>query len=377
MPPVGPDTRRAFPLTAALAAVLLIALVLKTADVLLIVFLAVILGVYLRALADLLIRRLQVPHALALAGSVLLTLGALVGIVLLIAPAVAQQVHDLLANMPSLLAALDQNINALAARFPVFHRAPETAGQPGVLATSISELLTALRGAVVPYLKSSLEVLIEAVSVFVMALYLARHPRVYTDGAVALVPPARRPLALRILPDLGTTLRAWVVGQITAMFILGLLTTLGLWILGVPYFLAFGVFAGVAAIVPFFGTLVSTILPALFALSVAGVPKALLVAALGVIVHLIEANLVAPQVMERQVNLPPVLTIAGVLLMGRLFGTIGLLVAVPILAVIMVLVRHIVLGELYGDPISEITPSGTVPPDQPRTVAPSTPLPSR
>jgi predicted PurR-regulated permease PerM len=145
----------------------------------------------------------------------------------------------------------------------------------------------------------------------------------------------------------------------------------------VPYFLAFGVFAGVAAIVPFFGTLVSTILPALFALSVAGVPKALLVAALGVVVHLIEANLVAPQVMERQVNLPPVLTIAGVLLMGRLFGTIGLLVAVPILAVIMVLVRHILLGELYGDPVSALAPSGTVPSEQPRTVTPSTPPPSR
>jgi Predicted permease len=168
-----------------------------------------------------------------------------------------------------------------------------------------------------------------------------------------------------------------VVGQITAMVILGLLTTLGLWILGVPYFLAFGVFAGVAAIVPFFGTLVSTILPALFALSVDGVPKALLVAALGVLVHLIEANLVAPQVMERQVNLPPVLTIAGVLLMGRLFGTIGLLVAVPIIAVIMVLIRHIVLGEVYGDPVSALAPSGTVAPDQVRTVTPLTPPPSR
>lgn len=377
MSPAGPETRRGFPLTAALAAVLLIALILKTADVLLIVFLAVILGVYLRALADLLVRRLKVPHALGLAASVLLTLGALVGIVLLIAPAVAQQVNDLLANMPNFLAALDRNINAIAARFPVFRRTPGTAEQPGVLASSISQLLTALRGAVVPYLKSSLEVLIEGVSVFVMALYLARHPRVYTDGAVALVPPARRPLARRILPDLGTTLRAWVVGQITAMVILGLLTTLGLWILGVPYFLAFGVFAGVAAIVPFFGTLVSTILPALFALSVAGVPKAMLVAALGVLVHLIEANLVAPQVMERQVNLPPVLTIAGVLLMGRLFGTIGLLVAVPIIAVIMVLVRHIIVGELYGDPIAALAPSGTVPPEAPRTVAPSTPPPSR
>jgi predicted PurR-regulated permease PerM len=219
--------------------------------------------------------------------------------------------------------------------------------------------------------------LIEGVSVFVMALYLARHPAIYTSGVVALVPPARRPLALRILPDLGTTLRAWVVGQITAMFILGLLTTLGLWILGVPYFLAFGVFAGVAAIVPFFGTLVSTILPALFALSVAGVPKALLVAALGILVHLIEANLVAPQVMERQVNLPPVLTIAGVLLMGRLFGTMGLLVAVPIIAVIMVLVRHILLGEVYGDPIAVAGPSGTVPPDAPRTVATPPSIPGR
>jgi predicted PurR-regulated permease PerM len=101
------------------------------------------------------------------------------------------------------------------------------------------------------------------------------------------------------------------------------------------------------------------------------------VAALGVLVHLIEANLVAPQVMERQVNLPPVLTIAGVLLMGRLFGTIGLLVAVPILAVIMVLLRHILLGEVNGDPVSALAPAGTVPPDAPRTVAPPIPPPNR
>jgi predicted PurR-regulated permease PerM len=376
MSPGGPD-RRGFPLTAALAAVLLIALVLKSADVLLLVFIAVVLGVYLRALADLLVSRARVPEAFGLAAALVVTLAALVGIVLLIAPAVAQQVHDLLANTPSFLTALDESITRLAQRFPLFRRSPAATEQPGILASSIGELLTALRGAVVPYLKSSLEVLIEGVSVFVMALYLARHPRIYTSGIVALTPPRHRPLALRILPDLGTTLRAWVIGQLTAMFILGLLTTLGLWLLGVPYFLAFGVFAGVAAIVPFFGTLVSTILPALFALSVAGVPKALLVAALGVLVHLIEANLVAPQVMERQVNLPPVLTIAGVLLMGRLFGTIGLLVAVPILAVIMVLLRHILLGEVYGDPVSALAPAGTVPPDAPRTVAPPIPPPNR
>ena len=113
------------------------------------------------------------------------------------------------------------------------------------------------------------------------------------------------------------------MGQIIAMVLLAALTTLGLWALGMPYFLAFGVFAGVAAIVPFFGVLLSTVVPALFALGAFGLTKALLVAALGVVVHLIEANFVAPVVMERQVNLPPVVTIAGVLLIGKLFGLGG------------------------------------------------------
>ena len=164
------------------------------------------------------------------------------------------------------------------------------------------------------------------------------------------------------------TLKAWVVGQLTSMVLLAALTTLGLWALGVPYFLAFGVFAGIAAIVPFFGTLLSTVIPALIALGVSGLGKALAVAGVGVAVHLIEANFVAPVVMERQVNLPPVLTIAGVLLLGKLFGLAGLVVAVPILAVIMVLVRHILLGELYGDRLSEQLPSGTVPAAAERTI---------
>jgi predicted PurR-regulated permease PerM len=94
---------------------------------------------------------------------------------------------------------------------------------------------------------------------------------------------------------------------------------------------------------------------------VAGLPKALAVTALGIGVHLVEANFVAPVVMERKVNLPPVITIAGVLLIGKLFGLAGLIIAVPILAFVMVLIRHILLGEVYGDPISEVKPSGTIP----------------
>jgi predicted PurR-regulated permease PerM len=353
--------------------VALVVLAVKVIDVLLVVFLAVILAIYLDALTDLLERRAGMPRPIGLTLGVAATLGALVGTVLLIAPPVTEQVQDLLSNLPQYLANLDANINAFLRSIPVLGRgaAPGSDGAPGFLASALGEILAFMRGAAVPYLKGGVEVLIEGVSVLVMSIFLARHPHIYANGVVALAPPARRPLAWAILADLNGTIRAWVLGQIIAMVLLAALTTFGLWALGMPYFLAFGVFAGVAAIVPFFGVLLSTVLPALFALGAFGVTKALLVAALGVVVHIIEANFVAPLVMERQVNLPPVVTIAGVLLIGKLFGLSGLIIAVPILALMMILIRHILVGEIYGDPITASVPSGTRPADAPSTIQPS------
>jgi predicted PurR-regulated permease PerM len=131
------------------------------------------------------------------------------------------------------------------------------------------------------------------------------------------------------------------------------LTAIGLYALRVPFWLPFGVFSGLVAIVPFFGTLVSTTLPALFVLNGTGFgtlspfEHALLVVSLGVVVHLIEGNLVSPLRMSRRVDLPPVLTIMSVLVMGSLLGGMGLVVAVPTLAVVMVVVRRILITRIY------------------------------
>src|SRR5207247_4978926 len=146
-------------------------------------------------------------------------------------------------------------------------------------------------------------------------LYAPKHPHV---GA-------------RVPDDAGAARRAWVVGQLLAMVVLAILTAIGLWVLRVPYWLAFGIFTGLVAIVPFFGTLVSTLLPALFVLGTGNWLQALAVAAWGVAVHFLEANHTASPILEQKVALPPVLTIASVLVMGTLLGAIGLVVAVPVL----------------------------------------------
>src|SRR3954468_6358653 len=224
MAPAEAERRRGFPLGWVLLAVIVVALLIRTIDVLIIIFLAIILAVYLDAVSGFLHRRLGVPAALSLATALILTIGGLVGVIFLIAPAVASQVQDLIANLPKFLTDLDQSINRLFRSIPVLRRGATEGATPGLLATSLNELVGVLRGAVVPYLKGGIQLIIEGVSVFVMALYLARNPTIYVEGLVALVPPERRRLARVILYDLKLTLHAWVVGQLIAMFLLAVLT---------------------------------------------------------------------------------------------------------------------------------------------------------
>jgi hypothetical protein len=107
-------------------------------------------------------------------------------------------------------------------------------------------------------------------AVAVMGIYLALHPALYREWLIALFPPIHRDLVRDVLSDLADSLRAYIVGQLLAMTFLGAITALGLFLLDVPFSLPFGIFTGLVAIVPFFGTLLSTTLPALFVLTGTG-----------------------------------------------------------------------------------------------------------
>ncbi len=195
---------------------------------------------------------------------------------------------------------------------------------------------------------SIVEVSIDIFAVGVMALYLAMHPSLYREWLIALFPPVHRELVRDVLGEIASQLRSWIVGQLSAMLILAVLTAIGLYFLDVPYALTFGVFTGVVAVVPFFGTLLSTLLPALFVLALPnGGTRALFVALLGVVIHLLEGNIVAPLITAKRVELPPVLSIMAVLIVGKLLGPVGLIVAVPTLAALMVVVRRILINRVY------------------------------
>jgi predicted PurR-regulated permease PerM len=352
-PPVVAEQRfRIGPiLGATVTTVLLIWLFYSVAEVLLLLFIAILVSLYLGSVTDFLVARLPVPRPLAFTAAILLTLGSVYGLGALLVPPVVEQTQQLLSVLPNYINAWQEALQRLAARFPKL-----LGGAADPQTEIVNAIVTQVQGFAGRAFPTVLNVghqIVNAVAILVMGIYLALYPGLYREWLIALFPPVHRDTVRDVMRDLATTLKAWIVAQLLAMTVLAALTALGLYILRVPYWLTFGIFVGAVVIVPFFGTLVGTLLPALFVLGgngFAGIGPGghfLLVILLGVVVHIIEGNFVLPLITARRVEIPPVMTMMSVLIVAKLFGMFGVVVAVPMAAVVMVIVRRIVIHRLY------------------------------
>ena len=349
--PQVPALRFAPALAATVATVLLLWLLARAADIFLLLFVAILFSLYLGAATQGIERRTSLPRGVAFTLAFVSTIAGAIGLVTLLVPPVVEQTQQLVANLPAYRDAWQAWIERLLARYPLLRQVwTEESGK--MVGTLVQQAEGAL-GGVLPRVVGLGHAVVNIVSILVMSIFLALHPGTYREWLIALFPPVRRDLARDVLRDVANTLRSWIVGQLWAMAILAVLTAAGLYVLDVPYWLTFGVFTGAVAIIPFFGTLVSSTIPALFVLGGEGVfgmgpgGHALAVAALGFIIHIVEANLVVPLITQKQVEIPPVLSMMSVLIVGRLLGPAGLPVAVPILAVGIVLVRRILVNRIY------------------------------
>jgi len=327
---------------------LLLVFVARIATVLFLLFIATLLGVYLTATTDSIVRRTGLPRGGALALAAVGSLLVLTAIGFLVLPPVVQQTQELIGALPAQAQRLEALLTRWSRDYPILERSLAVEGG-GFVESLVRDATDFVRGSLVPYIRAGGALAVETFSVIAMAIYLSREPAVYREGLISLVPPRYRHIARATLADLSNTMRAWVWAQLLAMFVLAVLTFVGLAVLQVPYPLAFGMFTGLVAVVPFFGTVVSTLLPAIFVLINTGWVHGLAVVLLGVAVHLVEANVVAPLIFQQRIRLPPVLTIVSVLAMASLIGVLGLIIAVPLLAAAMVVMRHVLIDEIYEE----------------------------
>ncbi len=199
----------------------------------------------------------------------------------------------------------------------------------------------------------TLQTLSGVVLILLMGVYLAFDVSLYVNGLVRLFPVPKRSLIQNTLDDAGKSLTRWLTGQGVTMLVVAIAVSAGLLILGMPLALALGFIAGMLEFVPFFGPIASGLLAVLVAFA-QGPHMALYVALLFLVVQQLEGNVLVPMVQRWAVKLPPLLSVAAVIVFGTIFGIPGILFGTPLMVVTIVMVRH-----LWIEAVLEETPDET------------------
>lgn len=180
--------------------------------------------------------------------------------------------------------------------------------------------------------------------IVVVGFFGALNPKGYARGLLRLLPSQYRQKGSQAGSDVLYTMRWWLLGQLIPMAVLGSLTMLGLWLLRVPLAFTLGLFTAMMIFVPYVGALLSGIPAILIGLTV-GSRTALYVLILYSAVHIMEGYILTPLVQKRAVRLPPLVTILAQLAMWSVGGFTGVLVATPMAAAALVLIKTLYLKE--------------------------------
>ena len=312
------------------------------------VLIVVVIAAPLAAFADLL-ERWHVPRAVGATLGLLIGLGAIAGLVALIVPVFSREVTHFVDELPRIGDSLERRLGRL------------TGSSPAHITSQIQHFLnnythnpSRLLGPVASVGASVAAGVAAVIVVLLTSLYTAIHPEPLVNGMIRLFPIPRRPHAQHVLMRLRTAYLAWLRGLFVGMIVLGTLTYVGLLAVGLDFAAFFAVFTAVAMIVPYFGALASSIPPILYALTISP-QKAIVVAIIYIGAHQLESNIIQPLVVARTVKLHPAVVAIGVVAVDQLFGFIGLLIAVPIIATVTILVDELWVKNLeHRAPVEQL-----------------------
>ena len=338
-------------------------------SVILIGFMGVLLGITLSAGVDRL-QRFRIPRGVGAALIVLLGFGALTGLGLLIAPQVSDQVSDLRQQVPRAIDQVERWVQQRGGGVAeLIQAAPDStggqtdaAGQAGKrqgagegpavdIRQGLTQQLAGAAGHFFSVFSSTLSILGGLLILLFVAIFVAVDPGLYHRGLMHLFPHRARRKAGEVLSATATSLRRWFVMQVLAMLAIGSVTTLVLLLLDVKAAIALGIIAGLLEFIPYVGPILSAV-PAIAMALVDGPEKALYVVLAYVAIQQLEGLVLQPLLMKEGLELPPVITILGQALFALVFGFLGLLLAVPLLASIMVPVKMLYVRDVVGDDVS-------------------------
>jgi predicted PurR-regulated permease PerM len=330
-------------------------------SVFLVGFLGVLLGIVLSAGVDRL-EPLRVPRGIRASLLVILFFGAITGIGLLAAPQIGGQLGEVRQQVPEAIDRVERWVQQRGGGVAeIIKAAADTSKAEGGrqrqrggdvdLRESLNQQIANVGRHFFSVFSSTVSVLGGLIILIFVAIFVASDPGLYHRGLMHLFPHAARPRAGEVLSATATTLRRWLLMQMVAMLAIGTVTTIALLLLDVKAAVALGIIAGLLEFIPYVGPILSAV-PAVGMAVVDGPEKAVYVVIAFIAIQQLEGVVLQPLLMKEGLELPPVMTILGQALFALVFGFLGLLLAVPLMASVMVPVKLLYVRDVVGDEVS-------------------------
>ena len=309
-------------------------------DILLLLFIGVVVAAALQPW-HVALGRWGIPKGLAVLMIYLLLFAALAAIALVVGPVVIEQIGTFVSDMPatyasaraSLLASGAASLRFLGQRIPTFER----------LAQDLPALAPQLYQGTIGVTTSLVRLPAAFVTVLAIAFYWTMEMPRFERLLLSLLPVERRPGALNVWHEIESKLGGYVRGQGLAMLFIGTASGVGYALIGLPNVLALAVLAGLLEAVPLIGPVLA-VGPAILVAVSMGAHTAILVIGLAVLLQLTENNILLPRIMQRAVGVSALVGLLAVLAFGTLYGILGVLLAIPMTAVIQVLLDSLVIN---------------------------------
>jgi len=324
------------------------------ADLLMLVFAGVLVAILLHGFAGVLARFSGMTPGRSLLVVSIALIGLSIGLVWFATARIGAQLDELWQTLPLAI----EHLNTYFARYRWIQNVMATlpdaktwfAGQNAAIVSQLTGLTSTTLGAIV-----------NVALVAFIGVYLAAQPRLYIRGVERLLPLRSRRRAGEVMDAIGDALWRWLGGRFGLMLINGGLTAPGLWLLGVPLALTLGLLAGVLNFIPNFGPWIAAV-PAVLIALLQGPRLALYTATLYLVLQSVDGYILTPLVDRRSVELPPVVTITAQVLMGAAFGFLGILLASPFTAAVMIAIEMVYVEDLLGDRMLKVPSERTASP---------------
>ncbi len=329
----------------AIGAGLLIVFVWQALYVLLLLFAGALVGILLHSFQCTITRYTRIPSSISLVLALAVVFGLLGTFIMLIAPVVKEQSVTLIDQIPESLRRLQFYLLNFSWGDELFGQTDEF--ENFFKRMNNKQIMDTLQN-VLDIFSTTFGALMSILFIIIIGIYIAAELETYFEGVVRLIPISYRARGIEILHRLGYMLRWWMLGQSLSMLLLGFLVFWGLWIMDIPYAIVLALFTAIMTFIPNLGPILAYIPTALVTLT--NDPVMLIYVTLFyVIIQTIEGFFITPMVHRKVITVPPVMILPVQILLLQLIGMLGVILAMPLVACAIVLIKMIYVEDILGD----------------------------